>query len=405
MERATLSFRNSLTLLIEEFMRVKDTALNFYRKFSTSLLCVAAAALFLCLPAFGQVTPLGLRIENQTVPPGGTMQVQLFTTEPKPILKGGQRMTFAANFLGPVQGMGVYSPAGDVSGVAVTRNGATRVNLSSPLTSLGTVIDDPMLTITMPVLTGAVTGQTSNLTLDPKVSSWADPNSQKYPVELTSGVALVGGTLSVSSVTPSYGVVPAGTKIVVKGMGFVSPIRVDVGNAIVATTKLVSSSEVDVTLTADYDITGQRIRVRNKSTNERIAYFPYQQTTPIGVSTHKLIAASYPMFSRTLYKDSYFRPVLSGSVFSGLALQNGSTAATTATVQLFASDGSLLTTVSVPLAANSRIVRDLAELLPGVVASSGTSLHVTAPVGIQMLGLLGNDATSVVLPVTPSPVP
>ena len=111
------------------------------------------------------------------------------------------------------------------------------------------------------------------------------------------------------------------------------------------------------------------------------------------------------MFSRVLYKDSYFRPVLSGSVFSGLALQNGSATATTATVQLFASDGSLLTTVDVPLAANSRIVRDLAELLPGVVASNGTSLHVTAPVGIQMLGLLGNDASGVVLPVTPSPAP
>src|SRR4051794_7840413 len=222
MERATLSFRNSLTSFIEEFMRVKSTALNLYPKCSTSLLCVAAAALLLCLPAFGQVTPLGLRIENQTVPPGGTMQVQLFTTEPKPILKGGQRMTFAANFLGPVQGMGVYSPAGDVSGVAVTRNGATRVNLSSPLTSLGTVIDDPMLTITMPVLSTATNGQTAKLGLDPKVSSWSDPNSQKYPVELTSGAVTVGGTLSVSGVTPSSGVIPAGTKLAIKGMGFPS---------------------------------------------------------------------------------------------------------------------------------------------------------------------------------------
>ena len=137
-------------------MRVKANPLNPSPKYFHRLLCVATATLFLSLPLFSQITPLGLRIENQTVPPGGTMQVQLFTTEPKPILKGGQRMTFAANFLGPVQGMGVYSPAGDVSGVAVTRNGATRVNLSSPLTSLGTVIDEPMLTVTMPVLTGAV---------------------------------------------------------------------------------------------------------------------------------------------------------------------------------------------------------------------------------------------------------
>ena len=61
--------------------------------------------------------------------------------------------------------------------------------------------------------------------------------------------------------------------------------------------------------------------------------------------------------------------------------------------------------MDVGLPANSRFVRDLAELLPGAVASNGTSLHVTAPAPIQMLGLLGNDATGVVLPVTPRKTP
>jgi hypothetical protein len=111
------------------------------------------------------------------------------------------------------------------------------------------------------------------------------------------------------------------------------------------------------------------------------------------------------MFSRTTYTVGYFRPVLSGSIFSGLALQNMSTATITTTVALYASDGSLLTSVNVDVPANSRISRDLAELLPGAVASNGTSLHVTAPAPIQMLGLLGNDATQVVLPVNPSKVP
>jgi len=352
-----------------------------------------------------QNTPLGLRIENQTVPPGGTLQLQLFTTEPKPILKGGQRMSFSSNFLGAVQGMGIYSPLGDVSGVAVTRNGTTRVNLSSPLTNLGTDSDDPMVTVTMPVSRTAANGQSSNLSLDPKVSSWLDPDSQKYPVELTSGSVTVGGTFSVSGVVPSSGVVPAGTKLVINGMGFPQRVRVDVGNAIVKTMRYVNSSRVEVTLASDYDITGQRIRVRDKDSNEKVEFFPYQLTAPIGVSTHALIAASYPMFSRTTYTEGYFRPILSGSVFSGLALQNVTGVATTATVELFASDGSLLTSVSVELPASSRIARDLAELLPGVVASNGTSLHVTAPAPIQMLGLLGNDASGVVLPVPPRSTP
>ncbi|HEY7097831.1 MAG TPA: IPT/TIG domain-containing protein [Terriglobales bacterium] len=314
-------------------------------------------------------------------------------------------MSFRSNFLGPVQGMGIYSPLGDVSAVAVTQNGTTRVNLSSPLTNLGTDSDDPMVTITMPVAGTAANGQTSNLSLDPKVSSWLDPDSQKYPVELTSGSVTVGGKISVSGVVPSSGVVPAGTKLVIKGLGFPQRVRVDVGEAIVKTTRFVNSSRVEVTLAGDYDITGQRIRVRDKDSNDRVEFFPYQLTTPIGVSTHALIAASYPMFSRTTYTEGYFRPVLSGSVFSGLALQNVTNVATTATVELYASDGSLLTSVSVDLQASSRIARDLAELLPGVVASNGTSLHVTAPTPIQMLGLLGNDASGVVLPVPPRTTP
>lgn len=372
---------------------------------------IAIFVVSLFLPALfassllAQNTPLGLRIENQTVPPGGTLQLQLFTTEPKPILKGGQRMSFSSNFLGAVQGMGIYSPLGDVSGVAVTRNGTTRVNLSSPLTNLGTDSDDPMVTVTMPVSRTAANGQSSNLSLDPKVSSWLDPDSQKYPVELTSGSVTVGGTFSVSGVVPSSGVVPAGTKLVINGMGFPQRVRVDVGNAIVKTMRYVNSSRVEVTLASDYDITGQRIRVRDKDSNEKVEFFPYQLTAPIGVSTHALIAASYPMFSRTTYTEGYFRPILSGSVFSGLALQNVTGVATTATVELFASDGSLLTSVSVELPASSRIARDLAELLPGVVASNGTSLHVTAPAPIQMLGLLGNDASGVVLPVPPRSTP
>ena len=174
-----------------------------------------------------------------------------------------------------------------------------------------------MLTITMPVLPSVVAGQSSGMTLDSKVSNWVDPNSQKYPVELTSGKLTIGGTISVSGVIPSSGLLPVGSKLAIKGMGFTSDVRVDVGEAIVKTTTFVSSSEVDVTLTTDYDITGQRIRVRNKSGNEKVYFYPYLQTAPVGASTHALIAASYPMFSRTTYAAAYFRPVLSGSTFSG----------------------------------------------------------------------------------------
>src|ERR1700733_544824 len=72
----------------------------------------------------------GLSVPSPTVPPGGLLQIQVFITEPKPILKGkqGVRSNAKANLvdaaiaspLGAVRDAAIFSPAGDVSGVAVT---------------------------------------------------------------------------------------------------------------------------------------------------------------------------------------------------------------------------------------------------------------------------------------------
>jgi len=54
---------------------------------------------------------------------------------------------------------------------------------------------------------------------------------------------------------------------------------------------------------------------------------------------------------------------------------------------------------------SKRYTRDLAELFIGVVAGNGTSVKVTSPVAIPMLGLLGDDVLGTVDPVAPSPTP
>ena len=95
------------------------------------------------------VIPLGLKVMNEKVPPGGMLQLKLSVTEPKPILKGNQRVRYASAFLGPVRGIHLFSPAGDVIGVAVLENGDAQVYFSSPLNSFGTNLDYPVLTIAM----------------------------------------------------------------------------------------------------------------------------------------------------------------------------------------------------------------------------------------------------------------
>src|SRR5690348_16558778 len=108
------------------------------------LLCL----LFLGFSGMGAAGTAGfvgvsLDLASQTVPPGGLLQMQVFITEPKPILKGGQKATFTSRAaivpaLGVVRDGALFSPAGDVDGVAVLGKGSIQVSFNSPLTSFGT---------------------------------------------------------------------------------------------------------------------------------------------------------------------------------------------------------------------------------------------------------------------------
>jgi hypothetical protein len=259
----------------------------------------------------------------------------------------------------------------------------------------------------MPVKATAVRGNTAQLVLDPSLSRWVDPHGQDYPILLTNGVLTVGGTLSISNIVPGGGVVAAGTKIRILGLGLQPDSKVQVNEAILATQVYVSPNEIDVTLTANANMTSRRIRVVNPSTNEKVEYFSYQRTTPVGKSKHALIAATEALFAQSTWTLAYFKPVLSGSQFSGLALQNQAATAAKVRLQLFASNGGLLATHTVSLLANKRMTRDVAEFFTGVVPNTGTTLKVTVLSGppIQLLGLLGDDALGTVDPRDPSPAP
>jgi IPT/TIG domain len=358
----------------------------------------------------------GLTVASPTVPPGGLLQMQVFITEPKPILKGKQGVNSRnananvvapalASPLGPVRDAALFSPAGDVSGVAVTASGATQFFFSSPLNNYGESIDTPVITLAYPVKATAHTGQTMGLNLDSTESLWLDPKSKPYVFELTSGVMTVGGSLSISDVIPGAGSPPPGTVISIIGVGFESNSKVDFGEAHVATTRFINPNLIEVTLGDDpIEIRGQRIRVEND--NKEIAtYFPYQRTKRVKKSNHLLVAESLPLFSQTAQTIGYFRPTLHGTLFTGLALQNLNIAKATATLLLYSKAGALLSTQKVVLATNTYMTRDLVELFPGVKPADGTKLTVTSDIAIEMLGLLGDDSSATLLPVAPSPTP
>jgi IPT/TIG domain-containing protein len=355
--------------------------------------------------ATAQPPVVELTIPNETVPAGGMLQLKVQITEPKPISKGGQRSKFQSPLLGSPQGIALFSVGGDASGTAVLSKGAAQFSLNSPLFTMGDVIDYPILTIAIPVKPTAQIGRTAPLVLDPSLATWIDPTGQNYPVVLTDGLLTVGGTLSISNIVPGGGVVPAGTKIAIMGMGFPSDAVVQVNEAIIATQTYVSPNEIDVTLTTDTNMTSKRIRVTNKSTNEKATYYSYQRTTAMGKSKHALVASTVPLFAQSTWTLAYFRPVLNASQFSGLALENPTAKPVKISMQLFAANGTLLKRHNIKLLPNKRFTRDLAELFVGVVPASGTSLKVTADAPISMLGLLGDDVLGTMDPVDPSSNP
>jgi hypothetical protein len=349
------------------------------------------------------VLPLGLKILNEKIPPGGMLQLKLTVTEPKPILKGNQRLSYSSTFLAKATGINLYSPAGDASGVAVLGSGSSQFFFSSPLTSFGTNLDYPVVTMAIPVLATATRGKKVPLVRDAINSTWLDPSSQPYPVELQSGTLTINGTLSVSNVVPGSGVVAAGKPITLSGTGFPADAVVRVDNAVVTSVQFVNSTQLRITLAAATDMESRRIRVKNPATNELVTYYSYQRTASVGASTHALVASSYPLFSRGKWTKAYFKPVASGTSFSGLALQNAGAAGVTVKLDLLSKTGALLATKSISLPARSRIVRDVKEFF--ATAVTGTEIRVTCPVAIQMLGLLGNDSSRVVLPVAPATAP
>jgi len=365
----------------------------------------AVAASSDAAPAFAGVS---LSVASPTVPPSGLLQMQVFVTEPNPILKGKQRMAMVSSPpaapLGPIRDAALFSPAGDVSGVAVGRSGSTQVFFSSPLTSFGTTIDTPVMAIAMPLTTSATVGQTVNLNLDPNVSLWYDPNSKLYPVELKSGILTVGGTLAISDVNPGAGIVQPGTVISIKGVGFQPTTLIDINEAAMASLKYVNPNLMQVTLSLPFDIRGKRIRATNTN-NERVEYYPYQRTTALGKSTRLLVASSIPLFAQTTWTLGYFRPTSQGTIFTGVALQNLNPASANITLRLYTKAGVLLAKQNVLLGTRVSLARDLAELFPGVVIGSGTRLKVSSDQPIQMLGLLGDDATGTLLPVNPTTTP
>ena len=373
--------------------------------FRVLALCLSAGMLLTAGNSGGSevFTGVSLKVLNSSAPPGGTMQLMVALTEPKPIIIGRAAISFDPTVLGAVQGLAVYGANGassDAAGAAVMSASGLTIRTTSPSASFGTAPGVPIVAVTIAVRPDAAPGAHASLVLDPAASLWLDPTGQPYPQQVKSGTFEVGGSVSIDDVFPGGGFLLPGSTVTVRGAGFQPGTVVEIDGVPIASVNFVSSTQLDVVIAEGADLYGRRVTAKNPDLS-RAAYFSYLRASWLGRSTRPLLAATDPIFSPVAISSAFLGPPPDPAAFLALALQNPNADPSDVTIELRSAAGVIAST-AITLPPRTRISREVSELLSGITLESSSFLLVRSTLPLQMLGLIGNEASGTVEPVVPS---
>ena len=345
--------------------------------------------------------PIEIRIGDETVPPGGLVQIKCSLTDPQPISSGGGTMAFERTWFDSVEGIAVYSIAGDSAGVASPQGGRLAVRFVSPAASLGTQPDYPFLTVVLRTNASAPPGTRTPITLDLS-SAWHDALGRPYPVSVKPGTITFGGSLSVANVVPGGGLVPAGNVVRILGTGFTPNTRVQINEVNLTATRILSSTEIEVQLQGGTEMSGRRIEVRNPD-GQRVTYFSYLRAAPVGASAVPLLGAAVPLFPARPLTDAAMPLTVADHAsgrFEALAFQNQNLVPARIEIELIYASASPSRLTSLTLPPGSRISRALGEWFPGAPLPAGAVVRISAPLATQMMGILGDTRAGTLDPIT-----
>lgn len=352
--------------------------------------------------AAAQIAPITIRVSSETAPPGGMAQMKVLMTSPKPITSGGMYMDMSAVSFDSIDGIALFSDTGDVSGAAVVDGGKVNVRFTSPNGTFGANAGYPLMTVALRLSAGVQNGQIFPVSLNPSASFWQDLLGSPVPVELPPGSITVGGSVSITNVIPGAGPIPAGGTFRVLGMGFSQGTKVQLNGLNASSIRYVSPNELLVTVKEAGVLDGVKIQVQNPDKSSD-SYYSYLRGVPVGTSTRALLAKTVPAFSSNTMWEAVVPPTISPLVnadyFTAVAVQNPNAAAATVTIETRSADGTVTGSTVLALPAGGRISREVAEL-SGSVLPTGSYLHLASTIPVQMMGLLGNDRTGVVLPLS-----
>jgi len=358
-----------------------------------------ALALLLSAIAFADTfAGLSLRVLNDSAPAGGSIQLKLSVTEPKPIIISQANFDYGAA-LGPVQG--VLMPSDPASaGAAVVQGHSLRIRTVSPGGTLGLSTTAPAVVVTIAVPAGLAPGTAAPLNLNPLTSFFDDASGKPYPLQVKQGTFHVQGTVSITDVLPGGGFLPAGSTVTLVGLGFQPGATVEIDGVAVASSAFVDANHVQAVTAADAQLDGRRVRVTNPD-RTRASYLSYLRAASLGESARPLLAATEPVFPVQPLSSAFVStPSPAPGTFFALALQNPGPTDSNVSIELWSS-GSVVASTSLAMPARTEIAREASELFTGVSAPAGSFLRVTASSPVQVLGLSGDEGEGTVTPLLP----
>jgi hypothetical protein len=314
-----------------------------------------SVAMLTAVLALNGQTAIEPRIVSETLPSGGMMQIKLDLTTPHPITSTRQRFALDVLAFDEVEGVSIFSPSGDAYGVAVVRNGVFTSSIVSPQISLGTQLDYPYLVVATRIKAGLATGRQFPINFDAS-TFFIGPGGSAYTMPFPhQGVLTIGGSISITNVVPGGGQLAAGSTVRLLGTGFDAETRVDVNEVKISDLTLVSSTELTFKVRQTTDLTGRRIRARNRD-NSEVTYYSYLRPVAVGSSSSALLNACHPVYADAMVNSAALAiPAPPASGFIGIALQNSTLSSSSVDFELVSSSGVTLGSLALPADVNGNV--------------------------------------------------
>jgi hypothetical protein len=334
---------------------------------------------------------VSLKIQNETVPPGGLTQVKLFITEPKPISTG--LLGINMNGVGDLAGISVISPERDTVGVALVSGSRVSVSIVSPTATFGTDTDYPLLTIATRVSPTTPAGSVYPIDLDPASLQFTDPTGAVYLNTFKVGSILVAPNVGIDNVVPGSAEVGAHALVTVIGRGFVPGTKVKFKDVLLSSVSFLDDSHMQVRVAQPARMHGTDVIVVNPN-NAQTNYFSYLRTAAETISLRPELRDAVPLFADN---DDTTAIVEVAGTMTGLAVQNRQSVVANAVAELFDSSGRPLAAATVRVSPSRFALLELSEVF-GMSYAPGQIVRVRSEVPVQVMGV-AVDAAGGVQPI------